>query len=71
MGISFIVGFLLGGILITILFRTFLVGTIRVDHSDPFDGPYLFLELSRDIRQVTNKKYVMLRVDVKDYISQD
>ena len=45
------------------------VGTLRVDQSDPDDGPYLFLELETDPREVMRRKYVNLKVLVKDYVS--
>lgn len=43
-------------------------GVIRVDRSDP-DGPYLFLELHKDVDAVMRDKYITLEVNVKDYIS--
>ena len=47
-----------------------IVGTLRVDRSDP-DGPYLFLELSENINKVINREYIALKVETKDYISRD
>lgn len=47
-----------------------IVGTLRVDRSDP-DGPYLFLELSENINKVINREYIALKVEIKDYISRD
>lgn len=63
----FVLGSLVGAIFTCIVFRFFLVGTLRVDHSDP-DGPFLFLELSKRVESVTSKKYVVLRVRAKDFI---
>lgn len=65
--IIFALGSLVGAIFTCIVFRFFLVGTLRVDHSDP-DGPFLFLELSKRVESVTSKKYVVLRVRAKDFI---
>lgn len=65
--IIFALGILVGIIFIGIVFRLFLVGTLRVDHSDP-DGPFLFLELSKRVETVISKKYVVLKVKVKDFI---
>ncbi len=45
-------------------------GDLRVDHSDPSDGPYLFLELDTDVRNVMKKKYVIFRVKIKDFLPQ-
>lgn len=41
LAIIFALGVLVGAIFTGIVFRLFLVGTLRVDHSDP-DGPFLF-----------------------------
>lgn len=60
-------GVLVGAIFTCIVFRFFLVGTLRVDHSDP-DGPFLFLELSKRVDSVISKKYVVLKVKAKDFI---
>lgn len=65
--IIFALGVLAGAIFTGIVFRLFLVGTLRVDHSDP-DGPFLFLELSKRIEAVISKKYVVLKVKAKDLI---
>ena len=63
----FILGISVGVIITGIIFRFFLVGTLRVDHSDP-DGPFLFLELSKRVESVVSKKYVVMRVKAKDFI---
>lgn len=49
------------------------IGTLRVDQSDPDDGPYLFLELySPDATTaIMNSKQVIFDVNVKDYISHE
>ena len=46
-----------------LLFRKNMVGTLLVNTSDPDDAPYLFLELSKDVSDVTNKRYVVLKVN--------
>lgn len=62
---------ILAGILFTgVVFRLFLVGTLRIDHSDP-DGPFLFLELSKRVESVISKKYVILKVKAKDFIPHE
>lgn len=65
--IIFALGVLIGVIFTGIIFRLLLVGTLRVDHSDS-DGPFLFLELSKRVEAVVSKKYVVLRVKVKDFL---
>ena len=64
-----LLGFVLGGVITQIIFGAFRIGVLRIDRSDP-DGPYLFLELSKDVSYFSNKKYVLLRVNDKNYISQ-
>ena len=46
------------------------VGTLRIDTSDPEDGPYLFLELSVDPKILMTEKEVLLQVNSESYISQ-
>lgn len=64
-----LLGFIFGGVITRIIFGAFGIGVLRIDRSDP-DGPYLFLELSKDMSYFSNKKYVVLRVNDKNYISQ-
>ena len=47
------------------------IRTLRVDQSDPTEQPYLFLELDKPVESVINKKYVVFRVNKKNFISQD
>lgn len=60
-------GAVIGSIFTGIVFRFFLVGTLRVDRSDP-DGPFMFLELKKSIEHVTSKEYVVLKIEDKDFI---
>lgn len=64
------IGFLLGGFYMYALSGGEPIGTLRIDTSDPDDGPYLFLELSKDLNRIRNKKYVTLKVNSNDYISR-
>lgn len=60
------------GILIGMhLFQDRPVGDLRVDHSDPVDGPHLYLELDTDVPTVLRKKRVAFRVKVKDFIPHE
>ena len=69
-----LLGVLIGVIFTCVVFRCWMVGALRVDHSDhsdhsdPHDAPYLFLELSKELTSVTNKKYVVLKVLKKNFI---
>lgn len=69
--IVFLVGVLVGTIIYAIAVKTASVGTLRIDHSDPEDSPYLFLELEKNIATITSKKYVIMKVNLKNYISHD
>lgn len=53
------------------IFRIKNIGTLRLDNSDPYEKPYMFLELNKDVGNVFNKKYVILKVNPKPYISQN
>jgi hypothetical protein len=61
------IGLVLGLIFIWLIFRRLLAGHLRVDRSDPYDGPYLFLELHKSI-EATTKNYVILKVKEEDFV---
>ena len=63
------IGIMVGSIITRIIIRPLDIGTLRIDTSDP-DGPFMFLELSKDVNTVASKKYVVLKVNLKNYISQ-
>lgn len=62
------IGYVIGSIVTMIIFRMFLVGTLRIDTSDSEDGSYMFLELTKDMDAITHKKYILLRVNIKNFI---
>lgn len=76
--LGIVIGILIGGFIGCIITRNAMlkksaesfVGTLRVDTSDPDDNPYMFLELSKNVKDVTNKKSVVLKVSTENYISQ-
>lgn len=63
------IGIVVGSIITRIIIRPLDIGTLQIDTSDP-DGPFMFLELSKDVDTVASKKYVILKVNLKNYISQ-
>lgn len=63
------IGIAVGSIITRIIIRPLDIGTLRIDTSDP-DGPFMFLELSKDVDTVASKKYVILKVNLENYISQ-
>lgn len=60
LGVGIIVDMIFVAIMIAL--RVPPVGTLRVDKSDIYDGPHLFLELDRGIHEIVNRKYVLLKV---------
>lgn len=67
-----LIGTSIGLILSRFIFKEKPVGSLRVDQSDPDSGPYLFLELSHEgVDAIYKKKYVVLKVNIQDYISHE
>lgn len=59
--------------IVTILIRrdySKIVGKLRIDKSDPYDGPYVFLELFKGIGDISKRKYVTLEISTKSYLPQ-
>ena len=69
--IMFIVGVTMGYILSNHLNKSKFVGYLRIDRSDPEDGPYMFLELSTGVHNIIHRKDVLLKVRAEDYISHE
>lgn len=68
--ISLLFGILIGFVGSKIITNIRHLGSICVDNSDPDDDPYLFLELHSSVVDIIKRKYVTLKVDVKNYLSQ-
>ncbi len=66
--IIFAIGFVIGCVLMSAIRRAKSVGKLRIDTSDP-DGPFVFLELSKGVGDISARKQVLLEVDLKSYIS--
>lgn len=47
-----------------------VVGTLRIDSSDPEDKPYIFLELNKGVGDISRRSVVTLKVSTKSYLSQ-
>lgn len=65
-----LIGFAIGFICACITMLSLKVGTLRVDRSDPTEAPYLFLELSKEVGDISGRKYVLLDVKNENFISQ-
>ena len=63
-------GFIFGILVRDVMSKTKTVGNLRIDTSDP-DGPYMFLELTKGVDYVYREKYITLKVDTHNYISQE
>lgn len=68
--IIFAIGVIIGCILTSFIRRAKFVGKLRIDTSDP-DGPFMFLELSKGVGDISSRKRVLLEVDLKSYISHE
>lgn len=72
LAIVLVIGILIGFFGRELLVKPKTIGVLRVDRSDPDDGPYLFLEMKQTaMNEIQHSKYVMLEVNLKDYISRD
>lgn len=65
-----IIGFILGVYGASVFYRLKAVGALRVDLTDPDSGPYLFLELEKPVGVIESKKYVTLKIRIREDLSQ-
>lgn len=65
----FFIGVSIGILLEKIILHIKKSGTLRIDHSDPQDGPYLFLELEKGIHNISKRHCILLEVKLKNYYS--
>lgn len=66
--VLFGLGFLAGIVTVVFIFRLFLIGTLRIDTSDPQNEPLMFLELFRHVDDISKKQYVVMKVSTQNYI---
>lgn len=64
--IFFMIGLIVGCSMTYILTIHISSGDLRVDNSD--DQTHLFLELNEDITKTVKKKFVVLKVVIKDFL---
>lgn len=69
--ILILTGMLIGIGVSTIIHRAYYIGTLRIDHSDPSDSPYMFLEIEKGIKDISRKKHVVLKVKREDFIPHE
>lgn len=70
MPVALILGFIIGYNVAMFRIRSKTFGAIRVDRSDPDDGPYLFLEIKQHPDALMNERFVMLEVRNENFVSQ-
>ena len=69
--IFFGVGLIVGAIVGLLFLSSSKTGTLRVDESDIDGDTYLFLELDKPVnKSISSKKYVIFKVNRKNYISR-
>lgn len=66
--ILIIAGIAIGLIISAIRNEFRYVGSLRIDKSDPIENPYLFLEIDDSVEDISNRKYIILRVKREDFI---
>lgn len=73
--IYMIIGLILGIALNSLCFYIWLrrqkAGKLRIDRSDTTDNPYLFLEATTSVSEMSGKKYVVFKVSNENFISQN
>ena len=59
-------GVMLGSLLTLSITRRKIVGTLKVDYSDPDSGPYLYLEIpQKNSHMIRKYKEVTFKVDLR------
>lgn len=73
--VCMIIGLVLGITLNSICFYIYVsrqkAGKLRIDRSDPSENPYLFLEATISVGEISRKKYVVFQVSNENFISQN
>lgn len=69
--IIFVIGMILGSAITVITLRKRSFGSLRIDTSDPNENPYIFLELSEDVNTIFQKKYITLKINTQNFVSQE
>ncbi len=64
--IGLIFGVIVGVVIKTIAIHSSSVGTIYIYNGDPEENPYMFLALSGGIDKFFKKRYVVLKIELKD-----
>ena len=71
MALVFIIGVAIGVAIALLIPKDPVMGILRVDRSDPFEGPQLFLEIDPKSGDITQHDYVKFKVLNESYITRD
>lgn len=71
MVITFLVGVAVGIAIMLLMPKDPMMGVLRIDRSDPFEGPQLFLELKVNANEIAEHDYVTFEVLDQSYITRD
>lgn len=69
--IGLVLGIALNSICFYVYVRRQKAGKLRIDRSDPSENPYLFLEATISVGEISRKKYVVFQVSNENFISQN
>lgn len=69
--IGLVLGITLNSICFYIYLRRQRAGKLRIDRSDPSENPYLFLEATISVSDISHKKCVIFQVSNENFISQN
>ena len=71
MAIVFLVGVAVGIAIMLLMPKDSTMGVLRIDRSDPFEGPQLFLELKVNANEIAEHDTVTFKVLDQSYITRD
>lgn len=66
-----LLGIVIGMVGMLVYMAAMAVGTLRIDHSDPTEAPYLFLDLDKPVESFSRRKHVLMRINKKNFISEN
>ena len=62
---TFLLGMIIGAIVYSWRIRSKTCGTIKMARSDPYEPPYLFLEVTTSVEDIMSHEVVMFKVSQK------
>ena len=71
MGLMFLIGIAVGVAIMLFIPKDKPAGVLRVDRSDPFEPPQLFLELHSSVDEIAEIDYAVFKVSNNSYITRD